>query len=216
LALRRPNEFLGPNGLGLSPDGNFLFVADTNNHRIRKFDIGGETPIAVADFRDPTDPLPGETDENGETLEPHFFPLDVAITAAGEIVMVELLPQVQVWSATGEVLHTWGTFGAGPSQFNIPAGILVDGSDNIYVSDTLNGRLQKFDLEGQFLLQWGREGERAARLNAPLRAALAPDGILYVCDGPSAFLNQNRIVAYRLFPTAVQTETWSGIRQRFR
>jgi len=139
------------------------------------------------------------------------------VSPEGGVLVCEMFGhRIQRFDRQGNYDMQWGTLGALPGQFNIPAGILVDSSDKVYVSDTLNGRIQKFDLEGQFLLQWGREGERAARLNAPLRAALAPDGILYVCDGPSAFLDQNRIVAYRVFSTAVQTETWTGLQQRFR
>jgi sugar lactone lactonase YvrE len=42
-----------------------------------------------------------------------------------------------------------------PGQFKLPYSLAVDPSGNIYVADTLNFRIQKFDKDGNFLLTFG-------------------------------------------------------------
>ena len=49
----------------------------------------------------------------------------------------------------------WGFLGTGDGQFNVPVGVVVDSSGNVYVADSHNNRIQKFDSNGNFLTQWG-------------------------------------------------------------
>ncbi|MBN1813311.1 MAG: TIGR03663 family protein, partial [Anaerolineae bacterium] len=59
----------------------------------------------------------------------------------------------QVWhlSPSGEILHTWGSYGTAPGQFNEPWDVAVDALGDVYVADTWNHRVQKFTAEGEFL-----------------------------------------------------------------
>jgi DNA-binding beta-propeller fold protein YncE len=50
---------------------------------------------------------------------------------------------------------TWGSNGTAEGQFKYPGAIALDASGNIYVSDNLNYRIQKFDRNGNFLRMWG-------------------------------------------------------------
>ena len=34
----------------------------------------------------------------------------------------------------------------------------MDGSGSVYVTDTLNNRIQKFTADGTYMTQWGSEG----------------------------------------------------------
>ncbi len=45
-----------------------------------------------------------------------------------------------------------------PWYFNTPYGVAVDGSGNVYIADTSNKRIQKFDLNGNLLAKWGSYG----------------------------------------------------------
>lgn len=49
----------------------------------------------------------------------------------------------------------WGGFGTGDGQFDSPAGIAVDVTGNVYVTDLNNQRIQKFTSGGAYLTQWG-------------------------------------------------------------
>ena len=56
------------------------------------------------------------------------------------------------------LVSTWGEVGSGIGQFsNLNDGAL-DSNGNIYVPDTGNHRIQKFDREGNYLDQWGTFG----------------------------------------------------------
>ena len=59
---------------------------------------------------------------------------------------------------TIEYSSQFGSAGTGNGQFDYPAGIAVDPSGNIYVSDTGNNRVQKFDSSGNYLSQFGSFG----------------------------------------------------------
>jgi len=60
--------------------------------------------------------------------------------------------------ATGQLITSFGGAGSQPGRFNDAWGIAVDDEQNVYVADTFNHRIQKFDLAGNFLTAWGRPG----------------------------------------------------------
>ena len=63
----------------------------------------------------------------------------------------------------------------------------MDSSGNIYVADTGNHRVQKFDATGQFLLQWN--SYRATfQSNSPQDLALDSEGYVYVADPFNGFV----------------------------
>ena len=56
---------------------------------------------------------------------------------------------------TPSFLFNWGSSGSGDGQFNGSIALAIDSSGNVYVSDQLNNRIQKFDAAGNFILEWG-------------------------------------------------------------
>ena len=90
---------------------------------------------------------------------------------------------------TGAVLNSWGSQTLQPpimpGTFNEPWGIAVDGIGNVYVADTWNHRIQKFDPDGRFLLEWGVPGvstEDSMFFWGPRGLAVGPHGSIYVTD----------------------------------
>ena len=51
-----------------------------------------------------------------------------------------------------------GSKGTGDGQFDTPHTIAFDPSGNMYITDTKNARVQKFDSNGTFLAKWGSKG----------------------------------------------------------
>ena len=79
-------------------------------------------------------------------------------------------------------LGTWGTLGSGLGQFSYPHGIAVDTSGNVYVGDSLNNRIQKFDQGGTFISAWGTLGSGYGQFNWPGDVALDNLGNIYVAE----------------------------------
>lgn len=58
--------------------------------------------------------------------------------------------QVKKFTANGELVLAFGTKGSGEGQFQYPFDIAVSEANNIFVSDSGNGRIQVFDEEGKY------------------------------------------------------------------
>ncbi len=69
-----------------------------------------------------------------------------------------------------------------PWYFHYPAGIAVDGAGNVYVADSGNNRIQKFDSSGTYLTQWGTSGTGNGQFNSPFGVAVDTQGNVYVVD----------------------------------
>ena len=76
----------------------------------------------------------------------------------------------------------FGSKGSHEGQLNHPYGIAIDNNEFVYVADTRNHRIQKFTVEGQFVLSFGCEGSRPGRLSRP-RGITVDNDILYICEG---------------------------------
>ncbi|PYE61986.1 NHL repeat-containing protein, partial [Aneurinibacillus soli] len=67
-------------------------------------------------------------------------------------------------------------------EFNSPKGIAVDSSGNVYVVDTNNNRIQKFDSSGTYVTQWGSDGSGDGQFSYPQGIAVDSSGNVYVVD----------------------------------
>src|SRR5205823_6296306 len=79
-------------------------------------------------------------------------------------------------------LFAWGTQGSGDGQFYRPTGIALDDSGYVYVVDSSNGRIEKFDATGNFIRKWGTPGTGDGQFAAPQGIAVSRDGSVYVTD----------------------------------
>lgn len=85
------------------------------------------------------------------------------------------------------LLHTiGGVEGGGNGQFSFPQGITVDPDGNLYVADTLNHRIQKFDFNGVFVKTWGGYGLQNSAMLYPYGIEADPTlNLIYVSDPTS-------------------------------
>ena len=58
----------------------------------------------------------------------------------------------------------------------------MNNAEQLMVSDTLNHRIQVFDLSGKFVAKFGAEGRRIEEFDGPLSAAVLSDGKIVVSD----------------------------------
>jgi DNA-binding beta-propeller fold protein YncE len=75
-----------------------------------------------------------------------------------------------------------GGKGSDNGQFNSPTGITVDSNGNILVSDTANGRIEKFSPTGAFLSTMGTKGSGYGQLGDPNGIAIDRAGNIYVAE----------------------------------
>jgi len=119
-------------------------------------------------------------------------PRGVALAQDGSIYVADTgNSRIVRLNADGQVITTWGTRtpdGQSPpasGTFIEPWGITVDAQGNVYVADTWNHRIQKFDQAGKFLLEWGAAGQPDAGPNGfwgPRGIAVGTDGRVYITD----------------------------------
>jgi DNA-binding beta-propeller fold protein YncE len=60
--------------------------------------------------------------------------------------------------------------------------VAVDGKGFIYIADTMNARVQKFDPDGNFVMAFGVLGEGEGQLKEPNGVIVDKSGLIYVTD----------------------------------
>ena len=126
-----PGQFQCPSGIAFDSEGN-VFVADCNNGRIQVFTCDGEY---IREFG-----------KQGRKEERLGLPMGLCMDHTADVLYVTdvLKHRVSVFTTKGEFGRSFGSCGAGPGEFNKPQGIAVDEFRFVYVSDTLNNRIQVF------------------------------------------------------------------------
>ncbi|MGA9769897.1 MAG: SMP-30/gluconolactonase/LRE family protein [Blastocatellia bacterium] len=141
-------RFNTPTGITLSPDGRFLLVADTNNHRVRTIDLLSNRVDTLAG-----DGLPGNDD--GPAGEASFNqPIGLALDSDGTLYVSEIFgSDIRRIDTLGNVTTLAGKtskFKDGPGLeafFDNPRGLAIDKQRGIlYVADQENSRIRKIVL----------------------------------------------------------------------
>jgi len=166
----------------------------TNNARGR---LNSATPAATRAFVIAT-VLPSPTPTSGAApFSVEFvsridhdlrYPTALATDRQGNIYIIDADHQrVQKFDHRGQFLTMWGEIGDGDGQFvfrisgPIPGGIAVDERGTVYVSDYYD-RIQAFDSNGRFLVQWGSNGTGDGQFDFPTGMAVDGRGMIYVSD----------------------------------
>ena len=105
--------------------------------------------------------------------------------------------QVLVYDAdTFKLLRKIGTAGKNrtlttPGDFAAPTNVAVDKDGNLFVTDTLNDRVEVFDAEGAFVRTFGKNGDGPGDFTRPKGIAIDCDGHVWVADA-----NMNRLQVF--------------------
>jgi DNA-binding beta-propeller fold protein YncE len=184
--------FFEPWSVAVSPDGRFVYVADTWNHRIQKFTANGQFVEMWGVFGQDT----GDFSMWG--------PRDLVVDEAGNILVVDTgNKRIKVFDANGNFVSQFGEFGLGDGQFDEPVGIGYDpATDRVFVADTWNQRVQVLSyVDGVFQFQesWEISGWIGQSLTNKPYLTVGSDGRVYITDpeaGRVLVYNQDGTVAY--------------------
>ncbi|MFE9985202.1 hypothetical protein ACFYPQ_42400 [Streptomyces sp. NPDC005522] len=190
-----------PRGVAVDVHGN-LYIADTENDRVRKVDTGG-TITTVAGT--------GEEGFNGDerpaTTAQLKSPCGVAVDVHGSLYIadtenhrvrkVDAQGIITTVAGTGEEGFNGDNRPATTAQLTSPRAVAVDVHGTLYIADTENHRVRKVDAQGIITTVAGTGGvgfsgdngpATAAQLGYPGGVAVDVHGTLYIADA------QNRCV----------------------
>ncbi|MFH7319593.1 hypothetical protein ACHHRT_03155 [Desulfurivibrio sp. D14AmB] len=129
------------------------------------------------------------------------LPLDVAVH--GDRVYVADFPnhEIKVFDReSAELIQTIGGRGREEGKLDRPSHLRVDQEGNLYVTDSLNFRIQKFDSEGNYLHHFGYAGSTPGGFARPKGMDVSRDGYLYAVDAAfenvQVFHDQTQFLVY--------------------
>ncbi|BDD12615.1 hypothetical protein FUAX_50470 (plasmid) [Fulvitalea axinellae] len=194
-------KFRNPFGVVVDGSGN-VYVADYDNHRIRKISKGSGGTINVSTLAGSGGA--GFLDGDG-AMAKFYFPYGVAVDAEGNVYVADFdnsrirkIVQNPGGTVSVSTLAGIGTPGfqdgsGGTAKFKSPTGVAVDASGNVYVADRTNHRIRKITqnsdgtasvstLAGTGALDFQDGDGATAKFSFPTGVAVDASGNVYVAD----------------------------------
>jgi sugar lactone lactonase YvrE len=208
-------RFRGPQGMALV--GDWLYVADTGNHVVRRIDLQNALVVTVAGTGEPAHgnhrggPAREVALKSPWDVALHDGRLYVAMAGLHQIWEVEPLDRAMPWVGNGREDIVDGP--ADEAQLAQPSGLAINESaDTLFVADSEVSGIRAVALDGGYvhtvvgtgLFDFGDVdgvGD-AVRLQHPLGLAFA-DGVLYVADSYNHKIK-------RCDPAARRVTSWLG------
>jgi len=165
---KMPDVSVGkPEGLVVLRDGRVV-VCDTHYHRIIVFDSTGA--------------MLSTWGRKGEGRGEFIYPVGICTDPQENLYICEYggHDRVQKFTCEGIWLAEFGSFGAGPEQFQRPSGIAWS-EGRVFVADAINNRVLVFTDAGRFLTRLGG-AEQPLSFNLPYGITLGRDGVLHVIE----------------------------------
>ena len=179
-----PTPFVSPKDVATETTGKF-YVADTGNSRVVKFDSSGSQVWALLL---PTVAAGTPTPPVGATPEPY----GITVASDNTIYVADAgYHRILKYHANDDGLNpeaSWGEFGSADSstipQFDSPQGMSIDSAGNIYVADTGNNRIQRFDQAGTLATRevWGSYGPQDGNFINPRNVYVDSSNRVYVSE----------------------------------
>jgi 6-bladed beta-propeller protein len=129
-----------PHSIRIDPAGN-IWTVDAALSTVTKYSPSGKKLMTI------------RVGEQPETGSPFHGATDVAFGSNGHIFITDGYGNARVLEYTRDRqrIKQWGKPGTGPGEFRLPHAIQIDENGTVYIADRENGRIQKFDLSGDYL-----------------------------------------------------------------
>ena len=158
------------NGLAVD-DNDRLFVTDARLHHVLVFSAKHELEASFG-------------------AEQLVAPAGIALDTTNRFAYVVDTQQDQVLvfdADTYKLLRRIGTGGkkhtlTSPGDFSLPTHVAVDQQGNVFVTDTLNNRVEIFDADGSFISEFGKPGDGPGRFARPKGITIDCDRHIWVVD----------------------------------
>jgi sugar lactone lactonase YvrE len=195
---------------GVFADANMVYVTDPGLALVHVFDLEGKKYFRIdkAKDEDLVSPIGIAVDKNGdiyisdsvlkkififnregkyikETGSPEMFirPAGIAIDEDRIYIVDTHAHKVFIFlKKDGKFLLAFGGNGTGKGEFNYPTNIFIGKDGLLYITDSLNFRIQIFDSNGNFISSFGKHGDSLGDLSKPKGIAVDSEGHIYIAD----------------------------------
>jgi tripartite motif-containing protein 71 len=161
-------DYTKPPGGGIAVAGNYVYVADSGNNRIQRFNLLGAEGM--------------EWGTKGSGPGQFRYPRGVAANEGEVLVADDDNHRIEKFDPSGAYQGEAGSQGTGAGQFSFPYGIALDAAGNSYVADDLGHRVVKLTPSLGFAGAWGGYGTKPGQLAFPRAIASDPAGDTYVAN----------------------------------
>jgi len=151
--------FPRPHGITIRDD--IAYCADDTDHTVRALTLDGTLLWTLGTLNQPSDT--GYSPEGRANLRsirrgagPFNRPTRLAVAPDGTFYVSDGYGNARIhhFSASGELLQSWGEPGTEPGQFNLPHSVWVHTDSRVFVCDRENDRVQIFSPDGELLEIW--------------------------------------------------------------
>ena len=161
-------DFTKPPGGGIAVAGNFVFVADSGNDRIERFNLQGGEAMAWG--------------TKGSALGQFSYPRGVAANESEVIVSDDDNYRIEQFNPKEPSRRPPARTAPAPASSASPTAWPWTPPANVYVADDINHRVVKLTPQLAFAGAWGGFGSKPGQLAFPRALASDPAGDTYVAD----------------------------------
>ena len=207
-----------PKSLTLDTEGN-LYIADSENHVVRKIDMktqcirtvagrmqGIESGTKTVSLAPVAEGVDGDPFAERGTVDSHAFTQQTDLSGTVRYVVTGTAPAKRFSGDGGP---------ANQALLNFPTAVVVDRAGHLYIADTLNHRVRRVDAATGVITTVAGLGQPRcfgdgglaveAGLNEPAALAVSDGGVLYIADQ-----NNNRVRAVDLSTGVICTVAGTG------
>jgi DNA-binding beta-propeller fold protein YncE len=156
------SQFRHPLGVAVSPIDGSMYVCDSWNNRLLVLDEQGSFLKCI--------------DRVGEIV--FHYPYSIHADRKGRIyVSDQSLIRIKVFDNQFNLIRVIGKYGRETGCFSGLCDISTDKENNIYICDSGNHRIIKFNENGEFILQWGSNGSADGFFKCPACVTIHEDRV---------------------------------------